>query len=226
MNILAFELSSTHGTLALATSNGVEQINMAESRQQVRQILPMVQTLLSHANLGVHDLQGIAYSAGPGSFTGIRLAAGTAQGLAMPHDIPLLSVSSLQVLAQTALRTQGCQDVFCLNNAFMGEVYGAHYVDHQGMMELMGKELLSSPMNIVMPGSMERVIGDAHLTYSTELSSLFNYTTLYPEAVDLLSIAQAKLPFFQAPTQLFFNYIRDESAWRKNTLPSVDKHSI
>ncbi|HZV54388.1 MAG TPA: tRNA (adenosine(37)-N6)-threonylcarbamoyltransferase complex dimerization subunit type 1 TsaB [Rhodocyclaceae bacterium] len=86
-------------------------------------LLPAMQTMLAEAGVGLNMLDGIAFGAGPGSFTGLRLAAGCAQGLAFGLDLPVLGINTLEALALAS----GEDKVFACLDARMNEVYVAAY---------------------------------------------------------------------------------------------------
>src|SRR6185503_133143 len=83
--------------------------------------LPMFENLLKKTNLAVGELDAIAFGAGPGSFTGLRIACGLAQGLAFPRGLPVLGVPTLEALAEES----GAQRVLACIDARMREVYYA-----------------------------------------------------------------------------------------------------
>ena len=85
--------------------------------------LPALDELLKQAKLEVQDLDGIAYGAGPGSFTGLRIACGIAQGLALAHNLPTAGIGTLLTLAEDC----GADNVVACLDARMGEVYHAVY---------------------------------------------------------------------------------------------------
>jgi len=91
-------------------------------------ILPQIQALLSDAGVQLKDLQGIAFGAGPGSFTGVRIAAGVAQGLGFGAGLPVTGICTLQALAEAS----GADKVIACLDARMGEVYYAAYVKNAG----------------------------------------------------------------------------------------------
>jgi tRNA threonylcarbamoyladenosine biosynthesis protein TsaB len=102
------------------------------SRSHAQHILPMVDEVLVEANLTLRDLDGIAFGRGPGSFTGLRIAAGVAQGLAYGSDLPVFPVSNLQALAYMTFSAQPKQE-YCLSliDARMDEVYWAVFQNTQ-----------------------------------------------------------------------------------------------
>ena len=79
----------------------------------------MLEELLANASLRMADLQAIAFGAGPGSFTGLRIACGLAQGLALARELPVIGISSLEAIAEES----GESRVVACIDARMREVY-------------------------------------------------------------------------------------------------------
>jgi len=97
------------------------EVHAGQTHSQL--LLPMCQDLLAEAGLGLAQLDGIAFGAGPGSFTGLRIACAVAQGLAFGADVPVLGVGTLLALAEAS----GAARVIACLDARMGEVYHAAY---------------------------------------------------------------------------------------------------
>ncbi|MDO8413217.1 MAG: tRNA (adenosine(37)-N6)-threonylcarbamoyltransferase complex dimerization subunit type 1 TsaB, partial [Gallionellaceae bacterium] len=91
-------------------------------------LLELLDSVLQEAGVKLVQLDGIAYGAGPGSFTGVRIACGVAQGLALGAELPVLGVCTLQALAQAA----GHDQVIAALDARMGEIYHAVYEKQAG----------------------------------------------------------------------------------------------
>jgi tRNA threonylcarbamoyladenosine biosynthesis protein TsaB len=127
MKLLAFDTSTQW--LSVSCVNGgqwVERVELAGQAHSQR-LLPLVDEVLGEAQLGLDDLDALAFGAGPGSFTGVRIACGVAQGLALGADIGLVPVSTLEAIAQAAwLKHAWTRIVACLD-ARMREVYVASY---------------------------------------------------------------------------------------------------
>jgi tRNA threonylcarbamoyladenosine biosynthesis protein TsaB len=123
MKILAIETSTELCSAALWRDGGVDAREVAAGQRNSELLLPMVDALLAELGVTVRDLDGIAFGAGPGAFTGVRIACGVAQGMAFGLDLPVMGIGTLLALAQAA----GAPRVVCCLDARMGEVYHAAY---------------------------------------------------------------------------------------------------
>ena len=119
MKILALETAADPGSVALwvdgVVSTGVCPDHLSNSAA----ILPRAEALLALQGLGFADLDAVAFGAGPGSFTGLRVACGVAQGIAVARDLPLIGIGTLEAMALSA----GGSRVIVTLDARMGEVY-------------------------------------------------------------------------------------------------------
>ena len=134
-------------------------------------LLPWLAELLDEGGAAIDQLDGVAFGAGPGSFTGLRLACGIAQGLAWGRECPLMPVSTLQA---TALAS-GFDRVWVCQDARMNEVYCAGYVvDCQDVTEVMAPACLP-PAEVPVP-TLDGVwgIGDGFASYHDVLSDRFH----------------------------------------------------
>jgi len=128
MKILALDASTEYLSLALWLDGKVYVRNLLAGQSHSQQILPLLRELLSEAKVELHDLDGIAFGAGPGSFTGLRIACGVAQGLAFGADLPVIGISTLLALAHdTVTKNTAVTHVIACMDARMGEVYHAAY---------------------------------------------------------------------------------------------------
>jgi tRNA threonylcarbamoyladenosine biosynthesis protein TsaB len=90
--------------------------------------------MLTQGNTSLTDLDALAFGRGPGSFTGVRIGIGIAQGLALGAELPMIGVSTLATMAQGAWRMTGATRVLAAIDARMGEVYWAEYTrDENGV---------------------------------------------------------------------------------------------
>ncbi|MFO5538375.1 tRNA (adenosine(37)-N6)-threonylcarbamoyltransferase complex dimerization subunit type 1 TsaB, partial [Klebsiella pneumoniae] len=103
-------------------------------REHTQRILPLVQEVLTESGTTLSELDALAFGRGPGSFTGVRIGIGIAQGLALGAELPMIGVSTLATMAQGAWRKTGATRVLAAIDARMGEVYWAEYQrDEQGV---------------------------------------------------------------------------------------------
>ena len=120
MNILALETATDPGSIAFWRDGAVIARSCPVGLSNSGTLLPLADSILCEAGLSFADLDGIAFGSGPGSFTGLRVACGVAQGLAVARDLPLLGVGTLEAMAQQAC--DGGRVIVALD-ARMGEVY-------------------------------------------------------------------------------------------------------
>jgi tRNA threonylcarbamoyladenosine biosynthesis protein TsaB len=147
MNVLAIEAATERLSLAVSVGGAVHERTLDAGQRQGELVLAAIDALLAHASLRIGELHGIAYGAGPGSFTGLRIACGVAQGLAAARALPVIGVGTLAALAETAraLRVVACLD------ARMGEVYHAAYEKRQGALHEVISPGLHRPDAVPLP---------------------------------------------------------------------------
>ena len=134
MRILAIDTATEACSAALWNDGTVSAHFELCPREHTQRILPMVQDILATGGAALTDLAALAYGRGPGSFTGVRIGIGIAQGLALGAELPMIGVSTLATMAQGAWRKTGATRVLAAIDARMGEVYWAEYQrDEQGV---------------------------------------------------------------------------------------------
>ncbi len=129
MNLLSLDTSTEFLSLALQLGDKSYAYYQHAGQAASQLVLPQIQALLDTANIQLSDLDGIAFGAGPGAFTGVRVACGVAQGLGFGANLPVVGVNTLMALAQASgqERVIGCLD------ARMGEIYHAAFVRENGL---------------------------------------------------------------------------------------------
>ena len=127
MKLLAFDTATEWCTAALWLDGDCAFREVHAGQKHSDLLVPMVMELLAGAGLALGDLDGLAYGMGPGSFTGLRIACGVAQGLALGGDLPVLGVSNLEALAEEARAGHGAERVAVCLDARMNEVYAGLY---------------------------------------------------------------------------------------------------
>lgn len=226
LKILSLDTSTAACSVALAVGDEVRQRHAVAPRQHAQLILPWIESLLAEAGLTLHQLDAIAVGRGPGGFTGIRIGVGVVQGLAFGAGLPVVPVSSLQLIAQTAKEHYGTEHVLVAQDARMNEVYWAAYsCDENGLMVPVTEEQLSLPIAVEVPsrGVAWCPVGDAWSVYSQVLAAhlkemrLEARCELLPEARYLSPIAADLLTrgAIVAPEQALPIYLRGKEAWTK-----------
>jgi tRNA threonylcarbamoyladenosine biosynthesis protein TsaB len=196
VNILAFDTSTEYLSLALLKGGETFHYDCNAGQTHSQIILPQIQTLLDSANLQLSDLQGIAFGAGPGSFTGVRIAAGVAQGLGFGANLPVVNVCTLLALAEAS----GADKVIACLDARMGEVYHATYKKMDDTWQCVIEPGLYKPDAVpAIQGSDWVGAGSGWQTYTAQLSAAYagqlqaTQPQLLPAATAILKLA---LPIF------------------------------
>lgn len=213
-------------------------------RQHADLLLPYVQDVLAEAEVSLADIDAIVVGHGPGSFTGVRIAAGIAQGLAFSQQIPLIGVSSLAAMAQQCVRLHGAEAVAVAIDARMGEVYFGTYVAQQGLMVKQGEEQVAAPTALAplpavpqqwftagtgfdtyaeqlmaqLTGAEQKISGaELHGDKREEKVKLVASSVRFPHAEDMLTLGlQAFLQGGGVAAEAFdVRYVRNEVTWQK-----------
>lgn len=119
MKLLAIETSTELGSLAIWRDGEVLRRRCPAGVAHSDTLLPLIQRMLRESALGFSDLDGIAFAAGPGAFTGLRVACAVAQGLALAHGLPVMPIGTLAAMSLAS----GGERVIVALDARMGEVY-------------------------------------------------------------------------------------------------------
>lgn len=154
MKLLAVDTSTEACSAALLIDGVISQQYQIAPREHSHLILNMIDGLLQEADIVSKDLDVIAFGRGPGSFMGIRVAAGVVQGIAFAHSIPVVPVSSLAALSLVAMQKTGADHVLAAIDARMKEVYWGVYTresDSSVTLRLQGKECVISPERVPVP---------------------------------------------------------------------------
>ncbi|MBH04338.1 MAG: tRNA (adenosine(37)-N6)-threonylcarbamoyltransferase complex dimerization subunit type 1 TsaB [Xanthomonadales bacterium] len=190
MTILAFDASTE--ALSVALYDRKRAIDEAcfeiAPREHANKLLPLAQGLLDRHGLALSDLEALAFARGPGAFTGLRIAAGLVQGLAIGASCPVVPVSTLAALAARALAAvPGAAYAQIVQDARMGEIYTATFARNA----------------LAVPRTAERVIAPQDLAIETGgdvvragngwalLDITIDSDLMYPHARDVAHLAAA-----------------------------------
>lgn len=177
MKILALDTATEYCSAALLIDGNVRAREIEMERGHAERILPMIDDLLAEAHLRLRDLDAIAFGRGPGSFTGVRLAATVTQGLAFGADLGVVPISDLQAVAQRAFDLADAPPpsrILVCNDARMHEVYWACFErGADGLAIPEGEEHVSKPSEVRLPRSWPTALpaGRGFIAYAAALSA-------------------------------------------------------
>ena len=198
-SILAFDTATATGSVAVLHQGRCVSHTEPMPREHSQRMLPLIDRLLQEASVELSSLDAIAFTHGPGSFMGVRLATGFAQGLAFGADIPVIPLSTLQVLAQTAYATHGVKRVLAAWDARMDSLYWGGYVcDAEGVMQPVLPDALTRADAWVWPDDSWNCVGNAWSVYQSALPEMPESIErgdleCVPDAEAMLTLAQARL---------------------------------
>ena len=165
MRILALDTSTEWCGAAVGDDAQWLVREIRSGAQHSEHLLPMVRAVLAEAGTSLASLDAIAFGAGPGSFTGIRVGCGVAQGLAFGADLPVVAVSTLEALAQEARRAHGWSRVFACLDARMREVYAAAYEAEAATWRAFLEPLVAQPGDLAPLANAEAGAGNGFAAY-------------------------------------------------------------
>jgi tRNA threonylcarbamoyladenosine biosynthesis protein TsaB len=232
VNYLAIDASTEACSVALQVNDKVYSRYEICPQSHSLQLLPMVDEVLKEANIELSQCDGLIFGRGPGSFTGVRIGVGVAQGLAFSADLPVVGVSSLQAMAQWAYIKYQQEKVFAVIDARMGEVYNGYFVLDEN--NIMHEQVLAdqSCEAVTLPEQVSSRLADIVVTpvygvgsgwdaYSEQLSTLKNNNDtpdiLFPCAEAMLTIGIATLKSGKGVKAEDAQpvYVRDTVSWKK-----------
>ncbi len=224
MRLLALDTATECCSAALLAQDRLLTREAELARGHAERILPMIDEVLGEAGMSLRDLDAIAFGRGPGSFTGVRLAASVAQGLAFGADLGVVAISDLRALAQQVFDEDGgVTHALVCNDARMKEVYWACFErGDDGLALACGPERVSPPGRVELPPAWSGVAGVAGVgrgfsVYPT-LQALPGvagvWERLLPRAAEVVRLAVPELVAGRllAPEAAVPVYLRDDVA--------------
>ena len=165
MNVLSIETATEHGSVALLHAGELLVRRVRGAANHSEAVLRDLMQLLAVAGLPVTALDAVAFGAGPGAFTGLRLACGVAQGIALGADLGVAVVGSLQARA----RQTGAARVRAPTDARRGETYHPTSTTDDGVPQPVGEPRCSAPLALELPPGEWLAVGSAFRVWPEEL---------------------------------------------------------
>lgn len=221
MKLLAIDTSTEACSVGLAIDGDLLLDHRMAAQKHGALVLSMADALLAEAGLPPHQLDGVIYGRGPGSFTGVRIGVAVTQGIALGADIGVIGISTLQSVAQGCLRQHGDTRVAVSLDARMDEVYFACYdQDDAGLMQLIGEEgVMPPPQSLALAGTDRGIwTGSGAERYAELLQSSLPEALIRPDgwpmAQDLLTLGRVRAEAGElAPAETAMPvYLRDKVA--------------
>ncbi len=216
MYILALDASSEQCSCALLYQQQILVRSEFAPRRHAELLLPMADSLLAEAGLKPTQLDAVAFGRGPGSFTGLRIACGIAQGIALSADLPVIPISCLAALAQAAVQEHACQQVLSVLDARMEEVYWSCFArNDKGLVELLREEVVSPPAAVNLQdctGKSWQAVGTAW--------------TAYPSLTEQIQKAQGKAPLLRYPQAQAMLPLAQAAWQQQQTVTAAQAHPV
>lgn len=237
LTLLALDTATEACSVALLHQGKLFTLDEIASRTHTQRILPMVDQLLHQAGITIQQIEGLVFGRGPGSFTGVRVGAGVAQGLAFGcqnGQLPVYPISTLTAMAEAAYRQLNAEKVLCAIDARMNEVYFSmlerkKITSQNGELyqwqEIISEQVLS-PQQVIQQiadlnygdNSQFYKVGTGWLAYP-ELATIVAQETQIqlPSAQDMLSLALTDVAQHRHITALEIEpiYLRNQVTWKK-----------
>ncbi|WP_151824156.1 tRNA (adenosine(37)-N6)-threonylcarbamoyltransferase complex dimerization subunit type 1 TsaB [Acinetobacter bereziniae] len=214
MKLLALETANEQCSVSIVDETQTLYFQLdTRAKAQTQTILPMIEQGFQQNQISNQALTAIAFSRGPGSFSGVRINAAVTQGLAWAHDIPVIPVSTLQALAQAAYQHAQLVEVTAVLDARMNEVYMASFkLDQNNIMQLVDEEKL---LDYQQAAAYQKytLIGSGATLVDAEATK---FQQLTANANDIATIARqhALKQQWLSAEQALPVYLRD-NAWKK-----------
>jgi len=231
MKILAIDTSMHVCSVALSTENLMVMHHHKKPRSHHHCLLPFIDLMINGSGLALTDLDVLAFMDGPGSFTGLRIGIGVIQGLALSANLPILGISTLQAIAETAWQQSQRSPVIVVNDAHMSEVYiGGYQITDTStfgvpiMQALFDDRLahIEEVDEIAMRYQNALCVGTGWLSYATSLARIFpeieqKLIITYPYISAILRLARYQYYLGkQSDSDMALpRYLRSKKAWRK-----------
>lgn len=229
--LLALDTSTEACSVALLHKGKITHLDELAQRTHTKRILPMVDEILSQSGIALNQVDALVFGRGPGSFTGVRVGAGIAQGLALGADLPVIPISNLTTMAQQAYEQYGSTQVLCAIDARMNEVYFSQlkaeqvrWDSHQFLQwnEVVAEQVCSPQQALALAQAEQGEwykVGSGWAAYETltEINWAKDSDIILPSAKAMLPLA---LPYYWqkqwiSAVEIEPVYLRNEVTWKK-----------
>lgn len=172
MKILSIDTCTEIISIALTVENVITEKTFPSGKDYSGNILPEIQILLGESNLTIKNIDAIAFGAGPGSFTGIRVACGIAYGIAYANNLPIIGINTLEALAYLSMHQNS---ISCID-ARMGQVYLGIYQNINNIITPFIEPGLFNPTELPKPPKIKKavVIGSGTSTYKEQFKCQYS----------------------------------------------------
>ena len=217
MRILALETSTEYCSVALWQDGAIVERCELVGQKHSELLIAMLDGVLRDAGYKIQNMDGIAFGMGPGSFTGVRIACGAAQGLAFGAGLPVAGVCTLQALAEAS----GKEKVIAALDARMGDIYHAAYEKRDAAWVTVSEPRLCKPTDAPQlqgndwfgAGSGFAVYGDAlNGHYAGQLQGWDGEAVPHAAAIAALGAAQFARGLGKDAAEALPLYLRDKVA--------------
>ncbi len=216
MKLLALESSTDWISVAAGDGESWHVRDELASNAHSERVMPLVREVLADAGWGLRELDAVAFGAGPGAFTGVRIACGIAQGLALGAGLPVVPVGTLEALAEEAWRMHAQARVLAVLDARMREVYVGAYRRDGGHWICEHPPSVQHPDDVVVPPGEWMGAGDGFAHYpalATHARVVHVDAALRPSARAVASLAMARVA-------------RGEGVAARDALPHYVRHRV
>jgi tRNA threonylcarbamoyladenosine biosynthesis protein TsaB len=221
MKILALDTATEGCSVSLGIGDRQIDRYLELERGHAERLLPMIDEVLAEGGVSLSDLDAIAFGRGPGGFTGVRLAASVAQGLAFGAGIGVVPISDLAAVAQHVCQlAPSVRRVLVVNDARMREVYWAAFERAESLAPA-GIERVSAAIEVKLPAGEgawaaagRGLKADSKLAERCHAAGASLYPELLPRASEILTLARPAVAGGQIldPADALPVYVRDNVA--------------
>ena len=218
VKLLGIETATEACSAAVLVGEEVVERFEIVPRKHNELILPMCEAVLADAGVSLKQLDGIAFGCGPGAFTGLRIAASVTQGIALAHDLPVASISTLANLAfQAPVNLEDL--VMPVIDARMEEVYWGIYKKIPDDVEIISEERVQAPEQVSIDEKIACGLGTGWGTYKEILSQEIS--------IDSKNVLEQALPHAEVTVRLAKNkYLNQKMVDAMHALPVYLRNQV